>query len=105
MIFLQKYFGKVYKQLYAFSFTQKYTKIVVYFPNTYYIYEEVFNIKDLIPLKKACSIIGVSYKTIYSWVSNNEVSYTKIGNRYYMTQEQLNALVFVFTKDYTQASK
>ena len=65
----------------------------------------MFNIKDLIPLKKACELIDVSYKTLYSWVSNNEVSYTKIGKRYYMTQEQLNALVFVFTKDYTQASK
>ena len=54
---------------------------------------------ELIPLKKACKIIGVSYKTLYSWVSNNEVSYTKVGNRYYLSQEQLNALVFVFNKN------
>lgn len=60
---------------------------------------------ELISLKKACKEIGVSYKTLYGWVSNNEVSYTKVGNRYYFTQEQLNALVFVFTKDYTQATK
>ena len=69
------------------------------------MYEEVDCIKDLISLKEACKLIGVSYKTLYGWVSNNEVSYTKIGNRYYMTQEQLNALVFVFTKDYTEATK
>ena len=69
------------------------------------MYEEVDNIKDLISLKKACKLIGVSYKTLYGWVNNNEVSYTKIGNRYYMTQEQLNALVFVFTKDYTEATE
>lgn len=60
---------------------------------------------ELIPLNKACKIIGISYKTLYSWVSNNEVSYTKIGNRYYFTQEQLNSLVFVFTKDLTQTTK
>lgn len=62
------------------------------------MYEEVLSIKDLISLKEACKLIGVSYKTLYVWVSNNEVSYTKIGNRYYMTQEQLDALVFVFSK-------
>ena len=54
---------------------------------------------ELIPLKKACKLIGISYKTLYSWVSNNEVSYTKVGNRYYLSQEQLNALVFVFNKN------
>lgn len=69
------------------------------------MYEEVDSIKDLISLKEACKLIGVSYKTLYGWVNNNEVSYTKIGNRYYMTQEQLNALIFVFTKDYTEATK
>lgn len=62
-------------------------------------------IKDLIPLKKVCKQLNISYKTLYSWVKNNNVSYTKIGNRYYMTQEQLNALVFIFTKNYTQASE
>ena len=62
-------------------------------------------IKNLTPLKEVCEIIGISYKTLYSWVKNNNVSYTKIGNRYYMTQEQLNALVFIFTKNYTQASE
>lgn len=62
------------------------------------MYEEVLRIKDLISLKEACKLIGVSYKTLYGWVRNNEVSYTKIGNRYYMTQEQLDALVFVFSK-------
>lgn len=56
------------------------------------------NIKDLIPLKVASKELGISYKTLYSWVKNNEVSYTKVGNRYYMTSEQLNSLVFVFTK-------
>jgi len=56
------------------------------------------SIKDLILLKEACKLIGVLYKTLYGWVNKNEVSYTKIGNRYYMTQEQLNALVFVFSK-------
>lgn len=71
----------------------------------YYIYEEVFNIKDLIPLKVASKKLGISYKTLYKWVKNNEVSYTKVGNRYYMTTEQLNSLVFVFTKDYTRATK
>ena len=45
------------------------------------------------PLKEACKQLNISYKTLYSWVKNNNVSYTKIGNRYYMTQEQLNALV------------
>lgn len=62
-------------------------------------------IKDLIPLKEVCKQLNISYKTLYSWVKNNNVSYTKIGNRYYMTQEQLNALVFIFTKNYTQASE
>ena len=56
------------------------------------------NIKDLIPLKVASKELGISYKTLYSWVKNNEVSYTKVGNRYYMTSEQMNSLVFVFTK-------
>lgn len=60
---------------------------------------------ELIPLKEACKIIGVSYKTLYSWVSNNEVSYTKVGKKYYLSQEQLEALVFVFTKDLTQATE
>ena len=41
------------------------------------------NIKDLIPLKVASKELGISYKTLYSWVKNNEVSYTKVGNRYY----------------------
>ncbi len=53
----------------------------------------------LIPLKEACKLIGVSYKTLYSWVSNNEVSYTKVGKRYYLTQEQINALFLVHNKD------
>ncbi|HHX68020.1 MAG TPA: helix-turn-helix domain-containing protein [Gallicola sp.] len=61
--------------------------------------------KDLIPLKVACKKLGISYKTLYSWVKNNEVSYTLIGNRYYLSSEQLNSLVFVYTKDYTQATK
>ena len=56
-------------------------------------------IKDLIPLKEACKQLNISYKTLYSWVKNNNVSYTKIGNSYYMTLEQLNALVFVFNKN------
>ena len=63
------------------------------------------NIKDLIPLKKACNLIGVSYKALDSWVKNNEVSYTKVGNRYYLSSEQLNSLVFVYSKDFTQATK
>ena len=78
--------------------TQNYTKIVFYSHHYHYIYEGGGSIKDLIPLKEACKIIGVSYKTLYNWVSNNEVSYTKVGNRYYLSQEQLNALVFVFNK-------
>ena len=65
----------------------------------YYYIEEVDIIKDLVTLKQASEIIGISYKTLHSWVSNNEVSYTKIGKRYYMTQEQLNALVFSYTKN------
>lgn len=80
-------------------FIQKYTKIRESSICFYYIYEEVDIIRDLIPLKSACKEIGVSYKTLYSWVSNNEVSYTKVGNRYYLSQEQLNALVFVFNKN------
>lgn len=75
---------------YYLVYKQKYTKIVVYTFNCYYMYEEVDNIKDLISLKEACKMIGVSYKTLYGWVNNNEVLYTNIGNRYYMTQEQLN---------------
>ena len=63
------------------------------------------NIKDLIPLKVACKKLGISYKTLYSWVKNNEVSYTQVGSRYYLSSEQLNSLVFVFTKDYTHDSK
>ena len=75
--------------------TQNYKKVY----STLLIYREVDIIKDLIKLKKASEIIGISYKTLYSWVSNNEVSYTKIGKRYYMTQEQLNDLVFSYTKN------
>lgn len=82
-----------------FFVTQKYTKVVFYSLLFYYVSKEVDNIKDLIPLKKVCKVIGVSYKTLYSWVTNNEVSYTKIGNRYYMTQEQINALVFIYNKN------
>ena len=62
------------------------------------------NIKDLIPLKVAYKKLGISYKTLYSLVKNNEVSYTLIGNRYYLSSEQLNSLVFVYTKDYAQAT-
>ncbi len=54
--------------------------------------------KDLITLKEASKLVGVSYKTLYGWVSNNEVSYTKIGNRYYLSQEQLNAIILVYEK-------
>lgn len=54
--------------------------------------------KDLYTLKEACKLVGISYKTLYSWVSNNQISYTKIGNRYYLSQEQINALVFVYNK-------
>ena len=56
-------------------------------------------------MKEACKLVGMSYKTLYGWVSNNEISYTKIGNRYYLTSEQLNSLVFVYSKDLTQATK
>ena len=56
------------------------------------------NIKDLIPLKIASKDLGVSYKTLYGWVKNNEISYTKIGKRYYLTQEQINAIVYVYKK-------
>ena len=84
---------------FAFLFCTKIHKIIVCFPNRYYIYEEVFNIKDLIPLKVASKELGISYKTLYGWVKNNEVSYTKVGNRYYMTSEQMNSLVFVFNKN------
>lgn len=51
---------------------------------------------DLYTLKEACKLIGVSYKTLYTWISNNEISYTKIGKRYYLTQEQINSVVFVY---------
>ena len=74
-------------------------KNIIFIPINYYIYEEVDIIKDLITLKQASEIIGISYKTLYSWVTNKEVSYTKIGKRYYMTQEQLNALVFSYDKN------
>lgn len=90
--------------LYAFSLT-KILKNILYFLYFYYIYEEVDIIKDLIPIKKACKQIGISYKTLYNWVNNNIISYTKIGSRYYLSQEQLNALVFVYSKDLTQATK
>lgn len=53
---------------------------------------------DLYTLKEACKLIGVSYKTLYTWVSNNEISYTKIGKRYYLTQDQINSVVFVYKK-------
>ena len=82
-----------------FYFVKKYTKIVVYTSLSLLYIWGGGNIKDLIPLKKACKLIGISYKTLYSWVKNNEVSYTKIGNRYFFSQEQLNALVFVFNKN------
>lgn len=57
------------------------------------------NIKDLTPLKLASKKLGISYKTLYGWVKNNEISYTKVGNRYYLSSEQMNSLVFVFNKD------
>lgn len=66
---------------------------------------QVLDIKDLIPLKVASKELGISYKTLYSWVKNNEVSYTKVGNRYYLSSEQLNSLVFVFTKSRNQPPK
>ena len=82
-----------------FSFNKNTQKLQFIPTILYYIYEEVDIIKDLITLKQASKIIGISYKTLYGWVSNNEVSYTKIGKRYYMTQEQLNALVFSYDKN------
>ena len=86
-------------------FYTKINKIVWKFLVNYYIYEEDDIIRELVPLKKACKEIGVSYKTLYSWAVNNTISYTKIGSRYYLSQEQLNALVFVYSKDLTQATK
>lgn len=79
-------------------FYTKVNKIVWKFLVNYYIYEEDDIIRELVPLKKACKEIGVSYKTLYSWVVNNTISYTKIGSRYYLSPEQLNALVGVLTK-------
>ena len=60
---------------------------------------------DLIPIKKACTIIGVSYKPLYSWISNNKISYTRIGNRFYMTQEQIKKVIYTYTSDTTEAEK
>lgn len=60
---------------------------------------------ELMPLKEACKLVGVSYKTLYSWVKKNKVSYTRVGNRFYLSQEQLEALVFVYSKDLTQATR
>ena len=87
-----------------FFFLYKNTQNCSFFLSYYYIYGGDI-IRDLIPLKSACKEIGVSYKTLYSWVVNNIISYTKIGSRYYLSQEQLNALVFVYSKDLTQATK
>lgn len=53
---------------------------------------------ELIPIKQACTILGVTYKTLYSWISSNKVPYTKIGDRYYMTQEQINKVIYVSDK-------
>lgn len=54
---------------------------------------------NLIPIKEASKMLGISYKTIYEWLNNGKISYTKIGGRYYLTQEQLNALVLIYNKD------
>lgn len=53
---------------------------------------------ELIPLNKACKIIGVSYKTLYSWVTTNKIEYTKIGNRYYLSDSQVKACVLICPK-------
>jgi len=58
---------------------------------------------DLIPIKKACTIIGVSYKTLYSWINKNKIPYTRIGNRFYMTQEQIKKTIY--TSDTTEETK
>ena len=57
------------------------------------------NTNNLIPIKQASNIIGVAYKTLNKWVKENKISYTKLGGRYYLTQEQLKALVFIYNKN------
>ena len=59
---------------------------------------------ELIPIKKACTIIGVTYKTLYSWINKNKISYTRIGNRFYMTQEQIKDAIYIYTLDKTEAT-
>ena len=56
-------------------------------------------------LTEASKQIPITRNTLYKWVTDNKISYTKYGNRFYLSQEQLNALAFVYTKVYTQATK
>ena len=61
--------------------------------------------EKLYSLNEASKMLPITHKTLYRWVCKNKISYTKIGDRYYLSQGQLNALVFVFTKDLTDTSK
>lgn len=61
--------------------------------------------EKLYSLKQVSEMIPITHKTLYKWVCENKISYTKIGTRYFLSQGQLNALICIFTKDLTDTSR
>jgi predicted site-specific integrase-resolvase len=47
------------------------------------------------PAKKAAEILGVRYQTIRTWMCRHQVEYTKIRNRCFFSQSQIEELINV----------
>ena len=47
----------------------------------------------LLGLKDAARSLGISYSTLYNLVRKGEVEYTKVGSRYFMSRESIDAFI------------
>lgn len=47
----------------------------------------------LLGLKEAARSLGISYSTLYSLVRRGEVEHTKVGSRYFMSRESIEAFI------------
>lgn len=47
----------------------------------------------LLGLKDAARSLGISYSTLYNLVRQGEVEHTKVGSRYFMSRESIDAFI------------
>ena len=47
----------------------------------------------LLGLKDAARTLGISYSTLYKLVRRGEVEHTKVGSRYFMSRESIDAFI------------